>query len=102
MKEPPKHPILADGKVRYVGDHVAMVVAETLQQAKDAAELVEVDYDVLPAVVDTPRAAGARRPAVHDEAPDNHCYQWAIGDKGGTDAAFQGRACHHADLATTG
>jgi len=49
MNEPP-HPILANGKVRYVGDHVAMVVAETLEQAKNAAELVEVEYDVLPAV----------------------------------------------------
>ena len=46
MKEPP-HPILAQGKVRYVGDHVAMVVAETLEQAKNAAEAVQVDYEVL-------------------------------------------------------
>ena len=56
MKEPP-HPILAQGKVRYVGDGVAMVVAETLQQARDAAERVEVDYDVLPAVVNVQDAA---------------------------------------------
>ena len=53
MKEPP-HPILAQGKVRYVGDHVAMVVADTLENAKNAAELVEVDYEPLPAVVDVP------------------------------------------------
>ena len=51
MKEPP-HPILAQGKVRYVGDHVAMVVAETLEEARNAAELVQVEYEVLPAVVD--------------------------------------------------
>ncbi|MEI6839002.1 MAG: xanthine dehydrogenase family protein molybdopterin-binding subunit, partial [Alcaligenaceae bacterium] len=51
MKEPP-HPVLAHGKVRYVGDHVVMVVAETLEQAKNAAELVEVDYEPLPAAVD--------------------------------------------------
>ncbi|MEY2682233.1 MAG: hypothetical protein RIQ66_794, partial [Pseudomonadota bacterium] len=50
MKEPP-HPILAQGKVRYVGDHVVMVIAETLEQARNAAELVEIDYEVLPAVV---------------------------------------------------
>jgi carbon-monoxide dehydrogenase large subunit len=61
MKEPP-HPILADGKVRYVGDRVALVVAETLEQAKDAAAaLIEVDYDVLPAVVDTATAQQAAR-----------------------------------------
>lgn len=85
MKEPP-HPILAQGKVRYVGDHVAMVVAETLEQAKDAAELVEVDYEVLPAVSRVTDAAKAT--AIHDEAPDNHCYKWALGDKAAVDAAF--------------
>ena len=52
MKEP-KHPLLAQGKVRYVGDQVAIVIAESITQAKDAAELIEVDYEVLPAVVDT-------------------------------------------------
>ncbi|MDD0840778.1 xanthine dehydrogenase family protein molybdopterin-binding subunit [Curvibacter sp. HBC61] len=86
MKEPP-HPILAQGKVRYVGDHVAMVVAETLQQARDAAELVAVDYDVLDAVVDVRDAATARAP-LHDIAPDNHCFKWAIGDKGAVDSVF--------------
>src|SRR5437870_8793637 len=68
MKEPP-HPVLAQGKVRYVGDHVAMVVADTLEQARDAAEAVTVDYDVLPAVVDVRDAAKAA--ALHDAAPDN-------------------------------
>src|SRR3954467_12675570 len=63
MKEPP-HPILAQGKVRYVGDHVAMVVADTLEQARAAAEAVEVDYDVLPAVVDVLDASKAT--ALHD------------------------------------
>jgi carbon-monoxide dehydrogenase large subunit len=87
MKEP-KHPVLADGKVRYVGDRVALVVAETLEQARAALALVEVDYEELPAVVDTAEAmkAGA---AVHDEAPDNRCYQWNIGDLDGTEAAIQ-------------
>ena len=87
MKEPP-HPVLAQGKVRYVGDHVAVVIAESHQQAKDAAELVNVDYEVLPAVV---RAADARKqgaPALHDIAPDNTCYVWAIGDKAAVDKAF--------------
>jgi carbon-monoxide dehydrogenase large subunit len=63
MKEPP-HPVLALDKVRYVGDHVVMVVAETLEQAKNAAELVEVDYDPLPAAVDVRDANGG--PTLHD------------------------------------
>ncbi len=91
MKEPP-HPVLAQGKVRYVGDTVALVVAETLLQAKDAAELVEVDYDVLPAVVDT--AGAASTPAlVHDDVPGNVCYDWAHGDQAAVDAAFA-KAAH--------
>jgi carbon-monoxide dehydrogenase large subunit len=92
MKEPP-HPILAQGKVRYVGDHVAMVIADTLEQARNAAELVEVDYEALPAVVDVRDAKVAGAPTLHDQAPDNHCYKWAIGDKGQVDAAF-GSAAH--------
>ena len=89
MKEPP-HPILALDKVRYVGDHGVMVVAETLEHAKNAAELVEVDYEPLSAVVDVRDAKGGA--ALHDIAPDNHCYKWAIGDKAVVDAAFQGAA----------
>jgi carbon-monoxide dehydrogenase large subunit len=92
MKEPP-HPVLAQGKARYVGDHVAMVIAETQHEARDAAELVEVDYEVLPAVV---RAEDARKkgaPQVHDElAPDNTCYVWGLGDKGAVDKAFAAAA----------
>ncbi|MCW5610896.1 MAG: xanthine dehydrogenase family protein molybdopterin-binding subunit [Rubrivivax sp.] len=86
MKEP-KHPVLADGKVRYVGDRVALVVAETLDQAKAARDLIEVDYEVLPAVIDLATVNQAAA-AVHDEAPDNRCYLWQIGDKEGVDAAF--------------
>src|SRR5262245_41079450 len=90
MKEPP-HPCLAQGKVRYVGDHVAVVIAETLDQAQDAAELVKVDYQELPAVVD-PKKASSSKP-IHDIAPDNTCYVWALGDKTATDAAFA-KAAH--------
>jgi carbon-monoxide dehydrogenase large subunit len=96
MKEP-KHPLLAQGKVRYVGDQVAVVIAESLTQAKDAAELVQVDYDLLPATV---RAADARKPGaavVHDVAEDNTCYVWVLGDKDATDKAFA-RAAHVARL----
>ncbi len=91
MKEP-KHPILAETKVNYVGDHVALVVAETLAQAKAAAALIEVDYEILPAVSDTATAARSRT-AVHEVAPDNVCYTWAIGDKAAVDAAFA-KAAH--------
>jgi len=92
MKEPP-HPCLAQGKVRYVGDQVAIVIAETQAQARDAAELVEVDYEVLPAVTDGAKARAKGAPQLHDGAPDNTCYVWAIGDKGVADAAFA-KAAH--------
>jgi len=81
------HPILAQGKVRYVGDHVAVVIAETLSQAKDAAEAIVVDYGVLPANVDTAKAQGS--PEVHSEAPNNTVYDWHIGEKAATEAAFK-------------
>jgi carbon-monoxide dehydrogenase large subunit len=89
MKEPP-HPPLAQGKVRYVGDHVAVVIAETLNQAKDAAELVEVAYEMLPAAVDLGEARKPGAPVLHDIAPDNTCYVWALGDKAAVDRAFAG------------
>ena len=87
MKEPP-HPLLAQGKVRHVGDQVAIVIAETLNQAKDAAALIEVDYETLPAIVN---AADARKPGVatvHDEVTDNTCYVWSIGAQDVVDKAF--------------
>ncbi|MFN0162996.1 MAG: xanthine dehydrogenase family protein molybdopterin-binding subunit [Burkholderiales bacterium] len=90
MKEPP-HPALAQGKVRYVGDQVALVVAENAWQARDACELIEVDYEVLPAVADTATAAGAAS-LVHDDVPGNVCYDWGHGDKAAVDAAFGGAA----------
>ncbi len=91
MKEP-AHPVLAQGKVRHVGDQVAMVIADTAEQAKNAAEAVVVDYGVLSAVVDV-RDAGSGKATVHDIAADNHCYKWAIGDKTAVDAAIAG--AHH-------
>src|SRR3954469_25115560 len=97
MKEPP-HPVLAQGKVRYVGDQVAMVVADTLEQARNAAEAVEVEYEPLAAVVDV-RDAG-KGAALHDAAPDNHCYKWAIGDKAQVDAVFA-KAAHVTRIALT-
>jgi carbon-monoxide dehydrogenase large subunit len=92
MKEPP-HPCLAQGKVRYVGDHVAVVIAETYDQARDAAEKVEVNYEALKAVVDPAKARSQGGVPVHDQAPDNTCYVWALGDKAAVDAAFA-KAAH--------
>jgi carbon-monoxide dehydrogenase large subunit len=88
MKAGP-HPVLAQGKVRYVGDHVAVVIAETLAEAKDASEAIVVDYEVLPANVDTAAAQAKGTPQVHDEAPRNTVYEWHIGDKAATEAAFK-------------
>jgi carbon-monoxide dehydrogenase large subunit len=81
-------PHLAKDTVRYVGDPVAFVVADTVAQAKDAAELIEVDYDPLPAVTDTAAAVEPGAPAVWPECPDNQAYLHTEGDKAKVDAAF--------------
>ena len=80
----PLRPMLAKGKVRYVGEPVALIVAETYAQARDAAELVMFDADDLPAKMDL--ATGGE--AVHDEAPDNRAFDWGMGDEAATEAAF--------------
>ena len=87
MKEP-AHPVIAHTKVRHVGDQVALVIAETAYQAKDAVELVEVDYEELPAVI---AIAGADKAStlVHDDVPNNTCYDWGHGNKDAVDAAFK-------------
>jgi carbon-monoxide dehydrogenase large subunit len=87
MAEPP-HPALVQDRVRYVGDPVALVVAETREQARDAAALIEVDYDELPAVVSVSQAVKPGAPAVWDLAKSNTCYDWHLGDKAAADAAF--------------
>ena len=84
----PPHPVLALGKVRHVGDHVAVVIAETLAQAKDGAEKVAVDYEVLPSVVSTADADKEGAPQIHDDVPNNVCVDWEWGDKAAVDAAF--------------
>jgi carbon-monoxide dehydrogenase large subunit len=86
MKEP-RHPVLAEGVVRHVGEQVALVVADSSALAKAAAALIEVDYEILPAVVDTASAAG-HSTSVHELAPDNVCYTWSIGDEAAVAAAF--------------
>ena len=91
MAEPP-HPVLAIGKVRHVGDPVAVVIAETRQQAKDASELLEIDYADLPSAATMPQALAAGAPTVHDDVPSNLCYDWHIGDKAIVDGIFAGAA----------
>ncbi len=92
MAEPP-HPVLAIGKVRHVGDPIAVVIAETKAQAKDAAELLVIDFEDLPGVADIRAASAPGAPLVHDEVAGNVCYDWHIGDKDAVDAAFA-RAKH--------
>jgi aerobic carbon-monoxide dehydrogenase large subunit len=91
MIEPP-HPVLAVGKVRHVGDPVVAVIATSKQAAKDAAELVAIDYQDLPAVASLADAVKPGAALVHDDAGGNVCYDWHIGDKAVVDAAFAGAA----------
>src|SRR5260221_5550172 len=92
MIEPPHFPLCKD-QVRHVGDKVAIVIAETYAQAKDAAELIEVTYKELPAIISTEKATAANSPQVWPDAKNNVCYDWHIGDKAATDAAFA--KAHH-------
>ncbi|MDH4107033.1 MAG: xanthine dehydrogenase family protein molybdopterin-binding subunit [Gammaproteobacteria bacterium] len=85
----PTHPCMVVDRVRYVGDQVATVLARTRAAAKDAAELIEVDYEELPSVTDIHSATADDAPLVWDEAPGNVCYDWAIGDARAVDAAFE-------------
>ncbi len=93
MKEPP-HPLLVSDKARHMGDAVAMVVAESYAEAKDAAEAVRVDWEILPAVVDAKAAVADGAPLVHDDVPNNRVFDWALGnDKADVDAAIAN--AHH-------
>lgn len=96
MKEPP-FPMLAQGKVRFVGDMVAFVVADTLKEARAAAELLAIDYEVLPAVVGVLEAVRADAPLLFDDVPNNLCCDWELGDKAAVTAAFR-KAAHIARL----
>jgi carbon-monoxide dehydrogenase large subunit len=80
--------ILAGDRVRHIGEPVAFVVAETLAEARDAAEAIVVDYDERPAVTDTAHATDPGQPLVWDDVPDNVCFDWESGDKAGVEAAF--------------
>ena len=77
MQEP-GHPVLAQGKVRHVGEPIAAVVAETLEQARDAAEAIVLDIDELPAVINMKDALAGGATKVHDDLNDNLCYDWGF------------------------
>src|SRR5712672_755132 len=91
IKIPARNPLAVD-RARYMGEAVAVVIADSPYTARDAAELVEVDYEPLPVVADAAKAVQPGAPAVHDEAKDNVSFKWQIGDKAATDKAFVGAA----------
>src|SRR5436190_13177587 len=86
IKNPPHWPVAPD-KARHQGDAVAVVIAESRAAAEDAAELVEVDYEALPVVVDAASAMADGAPLVHDDAGTNHCYTWTLSN-GEVDKVF--------------
>jgi carbon-monoxide dehydrogenase large subunit len=85
-------PVFASGKACYVGDNVACVIGETLSQAMDAAEKVDVEYEPLQAVTDTAGALAVNAPLVHEEFATNEAQEWQVGDRGATTRAFDGAA----------
>ena len=88
---PPRH-TLAEGQVRHVGEPLAFIVAETMQAARDAAEAVMVDYDILESVTDLATATNSGVPQVWPTAPGNHCFDWEVGPKDETEALFKSAA----------
>src|ERR1043166_1609478 len=93
----PPRPALADGRVRHVGDPVACIVADTLDSARNAAELIHIEYEALPAVVNAEAALRAGAPQIWQEAPDNLVFAFEKGDRAATAAAFA-RARHIAEI----
>ncbi len=88
LKIPPHMPLASDA-AHYVGDPVAIVIAETQSAASDAAEMVAVDWEVLPSVTDTEKAAAKGSQQIHEVAPSNEAFKWQIGDAAATEAAFK-------------
>ncbi len=97
MKQPP-HPVMAADKVNYAGEPVAIVIANTLRAAKNAAELVEVEYEELPVVVHVADAQTSVQ--IYEGIPNNTCYEWELGEKAATEAAIAS-AAHVTRLAIT-
>ncbi len=89
----PGHPVLARGRVRHVGDPIAFVAAETLDQAKDAAEAIEIDFEELPVLAETARALDPDAPRIWDQAPNNLAVLWELGDEAAT-AEAMAKAAH--------
>ncbi len=87
MKEPP-HPLLVSKKVRFMGDAVAVIIASSKAIAKDASELINVDYEVLEAVVDAAEAVETGAAQVHDDVPNNMAFDWELGDREKTNKAM--------------
>ncbi len=96
MASPP-HPVLADGAVRHVGDPVAFIVADTAKAARDAAELITVDYDIQPSITDLAKVTDAASPLVWPDVKRNMVFDWEFGDKAKTDAQFA-KAAHVTSL----
>jgi len=92
MYAPPR-PLLAKGATKHVGDAVVMIVAETFEQARDASELVEIDYEMLPAVASTGGALATDAPQVWPDAKGNLCFDWEMGDRPAVESAFS-KAAH--------
>jgi carbon-monoxide dehydrogenase large subunit len=93
----PPHPVLADGAVRHVGDPVAFVVATTTKAARDAAELIEVDYDIQPSITDLAHVTDTGAPLVWPEVKQNIVFDWEFGDRAKTEALFA-KAAHVTQL----
>jgi carbon-monoxide dehydrogenase large subunit len=96
MREP-AHPPIAKDKVRYVGEIIAVIIAETLEDAKNAAELIDVNYDDIPVIIDMQEALDNSKGLVHDEIESNVCYDWEIGDSEAVDKAIS-EAAHITSL----
>src|SRR5207247_4897820 len=80
--------VLATDSVKWTGEGVAVVVAESVEQAADALNEIHVDYEPLPAVVDAEKATQPGAPQLHENAPNNIVFTWTLGNKDGTDEAF--------------
>ena len=97
MKEP-KHPLLVADKTRHVGDAIAVVIAETREQATDAAEAVNVEYEELPCVIDAFKAVQPGAPLVHDDVANNICFDWTLGNPIGEVNDAMSKAAHITSL----
>ena len=99
MHEPP-WPVLAKDKIRFVGEMIAVVIASSVNEAKDACELIEIEYNDLPAVVSPKKAAENDAPRIWENIENNVCFEWELGNKEETEKAFKS-AEHHIEIELT-